>query len=39
MYSGILAGTRTNGAMPAASAAMQIWLVVSNDALECSMST
>jgi hypothetical protein len=31
MYSGVLAGTRTNGAMPAASAAMQIWLVVSSE--------
>ena len=39
MYSGVLAGTRTNGAMPAASAAMQIRLVVSIEALQCSMST
>jgi hypothetical protein len=39
MYSGVLAGTRTNGAMPAASAAMQMPLVVSIEALQCSMST
>ena len=32
-------GTRTNGVMPASSAAMQIWLVVSSEKLECSMST
>jgi hypothetical protein len=38
MYSGVLAGTRTNGAMPAASAAMQIWLVVSSETLACSTS-
>ncbi len=38
MYSGVLAGTRTNGVMPASSAAMQIWLVVSIEKLQCSMS-
>ena len=32
-------GTRTSGVMPAASAAMQIWPVVSSEKLECSIST
>src|SRR6266540_1293838 len=39
MYSGVLAGTRTNGAIPASSAAMQIWPQVSIEKLECSRST
>jgi len=37
--SGRVLGTRTKGATPIASAAMQIWLVVSSDRLECSTST
>src|SRR5262245_64419360 len=39
MYFGVLAGTRTNGAIPASSAAMQIWPQVSSEKLECSRST
>src|SRR5205823_6630882 len=35
----VLAGTRTNGAIPASSAAMQIWPQVSIEKLECSRST
>ena len=39
MYSGAIAGTRTNGAMPSARAAMQICEVVSSEKLLCSRST
>src|ERR1035437_3714951 len=39
IYSGAIAGTRTNGAIPAASAVMQIWLVASSEKLLCSRST
>ena len=38
MYSGVLAGTRTKAGMPISSAAMQIWLVVCSEKLQCSMS-
>src|SRR5262249_9158073 len=39
MYSGVVAGTRTNGAMPMAMAAMQICPVSSSVRLECSRAT
>ena len=37
--SGRVLGTRTKGAIPISRAAMQIWLVVSSERLECSTST
>ena len=38
IYSGVLAGTRTMGAMPTLSAARQIWPVMSSVMVECSRS-